>query len=87
MIISMPSLLDHLDQMIFITKLEGHAIASITLPVWCQQVFVNECMATTSIVTQAKAMEDLDAWGICEYRGTQILFHDKLFSEIRTHWQ
>lgn len=83
MIIQMPSLLDHLDELIFGAGAAGGAIQSVTLPVWCQQVFVNECMALAHIVTDTKQLAALDHWGICEYRGVQILFHDHLFSEIR----
>lgn len=84
MMITMPSLHDHLAEVIHTTQAEGYRIASITLPVWVQQVFVNECLASSRIVTDRDAMKGLDQWGICTFMGVQILFHDRLTTEIRT---
>lgn len=83
MLIRTPPLLDHLDQIIFQAAAQGGAVQSVTLPVWCQQVFINEVMATLPVLTDKKQFGDLDSWGTCEYRGVQILFHDKLFAELR----
>lgn len=84
MMIHLPSLMDHLADVIITARLEGHRVSSITLPVWCQQVFVNECLASTHLVTDQQQMKTLDESGACTFMGVQILFHERLATEIRT---
>lgn len=82
MIIRTPSLLDHLDQVITVTHQSLGPIASITMPVWMQQSFVNEAMAMLA-ACDPYVYQDLEGTGTCRYRGIEINFHDGLDTKIK----